>query len=647
MPAGHFVVTGQSTPGKTDGIAASVQSPKDHKAALAASQAERKAAMETIGKTWNPKMSSWDKTLAESFDPSIGQRQIQVAHLSVNTDEEDEEESEYEEPPPRKGKKKSSPTSATLNTSGSSGKGSTGGVSFGDTTSSPEVPKAPPKPTDKDERLYAILGDLASQIKALQAKDARKSNDRSDDDSSAASRRRRRKAKQQKKPSKQASKQSKKAQRKGRRRRHEGTPPSSDDSSGTSSKSSHSKGAQSSRHRPKADSDSEPEVRFYAVVRGKKSTNDVVTDRKLVYSLREANTLVRGFSDEDDAWVWLERMLNKASATKTSVSQAGPSAPPISLSGNDPSVGKPEAVFGIDLHVGSKELEKSLCPPGVDPQTAKDLCGTMLDAVSLPGKLASNSEMEEALGGMSSAMLELAAMKRAEGGEETRLDMKWQSQNRNALRNIKTMDDLLEHQSDVLEIMHPTMQRVMVTQNTILLKMNWERQITDAWTYGGPITIISRRAAELYLALIQHILTVATDGSWNMAKEEIEFYVKRFLLTRQMAASRLHCMINLYVFLRDQHAKAWQSSKLDGKRIRGLQKQYDGLTCIGVGSSKGGKDDLCEWCATRLHAIGQCPWSTKSKTLAKKGGKAALKAMAAGKGPPIPAGGGDEEKDEG
>jgi len=227
------------------------------------------------------------------------------------------------------------------------------------------------------------------------------------------------------------------------------------------------------------------------------------------------------------------------------------------------------------------------------------------------------------------------------------LDMKWQSQNRNALRNIKTMEDSLEHQADVLEIMHPTMQRVMVTQNTILLKMNWEKQITDAWTYGGPVTIISRRAAELYLALIQHILTVATDGSWTMAKEEIDFYVKRFLLIRQMAAGRLHCMTNLYAFLQDQHAKAWQSSKLDGKRIRSLQKQHDCLTGSGLGNSKGGKDDLCDWCATRLHAIGQCPWTTKSKTQAKKAGRIALKAMAAGKGPPIPAGDGDEEKDGG
>jgi len=48
-----------------------------------------------------------------------------------------------------------------------------------------------------------------------------------------------------------------------------------------------------------------------------------------------------------------------------------------------------------------------------------------------------------------------------------------------------------------------------------------------------------------------------------------------------------------------------------------------------------------------LQAIGQCPRSMKSKTQAKKAGKLALKAMAAGKGPPIPAGGGDEEKDEG
>jgi len=40
------------------------------------------------------------------------------------------------------------------------------------------------------------------------------------------------------------------------------------------------------------------------------------------------------------------------------------------------------------------------------------------------------------------------------------------------------MDDLLEHQADVLEIMHPTMQQVMVTQDEL---GKADHRCLDAW----------------------------------------------------------------------------------------------------------------------------------------------------------------------
>jgi len=50
------------------------------------------------------------------------------------------------------------------------------------------------------------------------------------------------------------------------------------------------------------------------------------------------------------------------------------------------------------------------------------------------------------------------------------VDTKWRNASKNRLSAVKTAADLLEHQKDVLDISDEVIQKVMVTQETILLK---------------------------------------------------------------------------------------------------------------------------------------------------------------------------------
>ena len=87
---------------------------------------------------------------------------------------------------------------------------------------------------------------------------------------------------------------------------------------------------------------------------------------------------------------------------------------------------------------------------------------------------------------------------------------------RNQLSTVKMAADLLEHQKDVLDISDEVIQKVMVTQETILLKTEWPTEILEAWCFRGYLTTISRRSTSLYLSLLNHLLRMHTATSWEL-----------------------------------------------------------------------------------------------------------------------------------
>jgi hypothetical protein len=214
--------------------------------------------------------------------------------------------------------------------------------------------------------------------------------------------------------------------------------------------------------------DSSHKIKFYAVAKGRQV--DIFTTWK------ETERSVRGFSgaihkrfrSEKAAAQWLVdhnvgRMDDTLDLSYDGTMQdatvygdvmrggtdISPKPPIIeSLSGPDPSVGKPMELYNTSIQVEPAVL-KILCPKGVMVQTRKDMMDAMPDIVSLPGKLGTAmSNSTEVWDQFAGAVSEIAEQ-RATRAETQPRDTQWKVSSRNALDKIRTMEDVFDAAEEI------------------------------------------------------------------------------------------------------------------------------------------------------------------------------------------------------
>ena len=296
--------------------------------------------------------------------------------------------------------------------------------------------------------------------------------------------------------------------------------------------------------------------------------------------------------------------------------------PPLALSGKDPSTKKEDELFSVDLDVDGKTLAASLAPPGVKADMARELGEAALDVIALPGKTYHATEKDDTADDIQASLAELTSLRRQElNGETTRFDSKWTNANRTTLRTIKDIDDLQDHLRDVQAVGPVSMKRVVTKQRTILSRMAWQPIEIQIWSHGGYITVISRASFQLYQSLLLHLLEVDRDLSWPLAKQELDFYNKKFTLIRSNSDSRLQAMCRIYVLLRDNAEADWRSSKLEYEKLAALHQKVCSLSLDSF---------ICKKCGTALHGPNACPWMHLSNNNAKKTGRKVLQGLAKG-----------------
>jgi hypothetical protein len=113
--------------------------------------------------------------------------------------------------------------------------------------------------------------------------------------------------------------------------------------------------------------------------------------------------------------------------------------PPGMLMGEDPSTGKTDEVFKIDIKASEEELQDALCPPDLSEAMAKSLMNGTIDSVALPGGLNSGGEVEGTssdVGMLDEALEELVTQNRGLAGKSGRSDLCWCSKKRTSIRSI-------------------------------------------------------------------------------------------------------------------------------------------------------------------------------------------------------------------
>jgi len=322
--------------------------------------------------------------------------------------------------------------------------------------------------------------------------------------------------------------------------------------------------------------------KWYAVVRGKGGCCGLYRNREEAEGLRTSSSMIKSFNKEAKAWEWFQSMQTQDKVKKLATEETveGPAAPPIALAGKDPSTGKEDEVFGIKTDVSTKELTSQLAPPGVDATTAGQLNEAMVDAAAIPGKAFSVTETEEAQDVFGQSIAALAGISRADDDGDMRLDLRWRSPLRTSLRPIKTIAELLELQRDAQSVANGALKKTMVNQRSLLLRLRWPESTVEAWTHGGYIATISRRSVANCLDLMQHLVRMEAEGSWSLAKQELDCCVKELHLLRANAGSRVQCMCSTYIFLRDHQAKSWRSPSLELKKVMDLNREVQTLKAL-------------------------------------------------------------------
>jgi hypothetical protein len=139
---------------------------------------------------------------------------------------------------------------------------------------------------------------------------------------------------------------------------------------------------------------------------------------------------------------------------------------------------------------------------------------------------------------------------------------------------------------------------------------------------------------EHYLSFLQHLLSASSKFDWEVIKQEMDFYVKKWHVIRTTSASRLSALCQIYVTLRNGYNAQWLSPKLEAEKLASLYQELKALRAQGsTGGSGGTPRDLpgfCTKCGTILHGATNCPWSNGGNMKAKEKARQVLRNLGEG-----------------
>lgn len=415
------------------------------------------------------------------------------------------------------------------------------------------------------------------------------------------------------------------------RRRQRNRSPSDSDPSDSSSSSSNDSRTSGPRDSPPPSPNRVGAAGWWALFQGAQSMCEVFQSEAEAKRERTRESVLRPFPSSEEAWAWLDKMLagmQKAGPPPPVQERVFPT-PPALLQGRDPATKDKNKLFDVDLNVSTPKLMEVLSPPGISSEMAESLSDSMIDAVSLPGKINHSSEGDDTAEVISMSLLELSNQGRR--GDGVRRDFKWQSPGRNALSGVKSSGDLLDHLEEVGSIEDEVNEKMVGMMRTILSSLGWADIYVDAWSVSGYLPTIFRKTLSLYRSLLEHLKRTAEDYGWENAKLEVAYYTSKMGHVRNLANARITALCRMYVFLRDHSETSWSAPKIEAKKLSNLYLKMDQLTVHQtISPPPGGNKDYCKHCCTGLHGGQNCPWSAVGRNKAKLAGTAVLKWMAAG-----------------
>jgi hypothetical protein len=228
--------------------------------------------------------------------------------------------------------------------------------------------------------------------------------------------------------------------------------------------------------------------------------------------------------------------------------------PPGKLMGDNPSMGKADELFNINIEIGEEDLQDALCPPDLAEAMARSLINGTIDVVALPGGLNSGGELEGAASDvrmLGEALEELVTQNRGTAGRSGRSDLRWHNEKRTSIRSLNSETKIPTRIKHLKKLMPKVQKRMEALTSSTCKRSGWEDQIRiHTWSSYGFLPVIVMSSLRWYIALCEHLLELTTECGWTyVLVPELEHHVEEMELLRTLEDSRIHAICGLYCYL--------------------------------------------------------------------------------------------------
>jgi hypothetical protein len=322
-----------------------------------------------------------------------------------------------------------------------------------------------------------------------------------------------------------------------------------------------------------------------------------------------ANKRVAGFGDGDsesvDTWATYQEEDSIPQVVGGRPSPNDPSSPHTSLPldqivdlktvGPNPSWGNPKEIYEQSIQL-EPEVLKLLCPKGVTAPVRKEIMEASINVVSLPGKFTmsgTTSDGSHIMDQFAEAVGDMTDATARRSGSLPR-DTQWRLPTRNALDNLKTVNDLnvaAEELSGQFDNVTSNMESAV---KAILYNAGWTPEDSDSYCISGLLPRIVRSSLMVFMEMHMHFqrLAIKHPAHWDeVGREHVLHHAKALGRIRRFALTRSQLVLQVYTYLRGQKAKSFMDVKLLGS----LTLKWHGLALsrLPPGGGTSEKESTC------------------------------------------------------
>ena len=142
--------------------------------------------------------------------------------------------------------------------------------------------------------------------------------------------------------------------------------------------------------------------------------------------------------------------------------------------------------------------------------------------------------------------------------EDFSKDIKWKNLTKNSLKSVKSQTELETLLKEVKEAKKDQMELVVTNQTTILSRLPWTTEQVEAWSTSGYITRLSRDSVDLYIDLLDRLVSLGRYGSWSLAETELAHFVRKLGFLRVNCPTRIAALVKIYIFMMESSSKSWR-----------------------------------------------------------------------------------------